>query len=174
MAAFQEPESLSMERAAYGDLQLRHAPNRGLCMELLAREIIGLLNCTIKISLIPNGREQRNGCDWFEDDCAVECKSAKLSWDVSRQCWYAKFQWVKFDCFDRLLLVLYSPRAIYIYEYHGFAGRSTNGDSTPISGGKIVMRGPSWERQWAAALDHVLAKLEAGGSKLLAVVDWLS
>ena len=98
--------------------------------------------------------------------------SSKLDWGMSSRRWQLTFQKVKLGIIDQLRLVLYSPRAIYIFAYSGSAGLSTREDSTWISGHRITFYGPCGERQWAVALDSILGKLDASGCELLAAVDW--
>ena len=79
---------------------------------------------------------------------------------------------MKFDLFDRLLLVLYTPRGIFIYRYHGSAGISTNGEATFVFGHRIYFYGPRHEQRWDVALDAILVKLDDSGFELMALVDW--
>ena len=172
MSTFQEPASSRIEADAYGELPLFHAANRGARLETLAWEVAQLLNFLAGHQM---GRYRYgHQCDWFEGDCRVECKSAKLSWNsyASHQRWEVQFTNVKFDKFDMLQLVLYTPRAVFIYAYRGSAGISSNGVATRISGHRIYFVGPQHEKRWDVALDAICQKVEGKGSELTAVVDW--
>ena len=91
---------------------------------------------------------------------------------VARQQWYFRFSDVKLDLFDRLLLVLYTPRGIFIYWYRGSAGISTNGEATLVSGHRIYFYRPRHEQRRDVALDAILEKLDDSGCELMALVDW--
>ena len=69
-------------------------------------------------------------------------------------------------------MVLYTPRAVFIYFYRGSAGISTHGEATSVSGHRIQFYGPKDEKRWDAALDVVLKKMDGSGSELVALVDW--
>ena len=62
-----------------------------------------------------------------------EVKNAQLAWDKSNNYWCAKWQAVKSALHDKLLLVLYTPSGLYVFEHDGKFGVTTQGKNrTPV------------------------------------------
>ena len=74
---------------------------------------------------------------------------------------------------DELLLALYTPRGLYIYQHDLAVGVTRAGQRTALQGYQVRLEGPTRERSWEAALDGaILPKLDASRSKRLGFVDW--
>ena len=59
--------------------------------------------------------------------------------------------------FDQAILVLYTPRCIYLVEWDGKTGYTSNGMATESLGGQIVIYGQKYVLDWAQSLDGILA-----------------
>ena len=110
--------------------------------------------------------------DWIRDGKRVEVKSAQLSFNKSCQSWLCSFFGIKHDCFDELLLAIYSPRGLDVFKHDGFFGLSTIGIATDTSGKSIQVRAPSGELDPIRALQFIEAKLEANNCPCIARIFW--
>lgn len=123
---------------------------RGKILEKLAKEICQVADPHCKqedpeTGVRPNGENRalhQAGYDWLCNGARIECKSSQLRWSSTRRAWFVTFSGIKFAgfdgrpnvCFDKLLLVLYTPRGIYVYEHKLAFAISKNGRRTNTQG----------------------------------------
>ena len=88
-----------------------------------------------------------------------EVKAALLSWDTFSQRWVAQWQAIKRDLHDDLLLVLYTPLGVFLYQHDGVFGVSTTGKAQEAEGGQVTACGPCNEWSIAKATEAILAKM---------------
>ena len=118
-------------------------------------------------------RGQHNASvDWIRDGKRVEAKSGQLSFNKFRQTWLCAFSAIKHDCFDELLLAIYSPRGLDVFKHDGLFGLATSGVATEICGKSIRVRAPSGELDPIRALQFIEAKLEANNCPRIARIFW--
>ena len=118
-------------------------------------------------------RSQHNASvDWIRDGKRVEAKSAQLSFEKFGQTWLCAFYAIKQDCFDELLLAIYSPRGLDVFKHDGFFCLSTMGIATETWGKSIRVRAPSGELDPIRALQFIEAKLEANNCPRIARIFW--
>ena len=79
--------------------------------------------------------------DFKMDGRRYEVKSAQLTWKKRDKRWCAMWHKVKKDSHDILLLVLYSPSGLSIYEHDGVFGVTTYGKAQESSGGCVCVCG---------------------------------
>ncbi|CAK0904865.1 unnamed protein product [Prorocentrum cordatum] len=116
--------------------------------------------------------------DWLCNGRRIECKSSQLQFNSRRSRWFFKFRAVKLslqghraqDAFDDLVLVLYSPRRIYIYRHDLSTGLTTAGKLTPSRGHDIQIASTK-TLCWRTGLESILAKLDAGTTACERVAD---
>ena len=89
-----------------------------------------------------------------------EVKNAQLAWDKSSNCWRAAWKNVKSALHDKLLLVLYTPSGLYLFEHDGKFGVTTQGKEQDSCGGKVQVYGPKWQEDIHVATQVVLSKLD--------------
>eukprot|EP00439_Symbiodinium_sp_Y106_P063774 s375_g9.t3 len=113
---------------------------------------------------------QQASWDWTMGDRKVECKSCRLSWQVSTQTWCINFVAVKLAepgirthaLFDDLYLVVDRPDAVHILKHDLRTGLSRSGAATAVRGHRIVVRGSRDVREWRSAWSTILQKLCEG------------
>ena len=105
--------------------------------------------------------------DWIRDEKRIEVKHSQLSFDENRRHWYCTFRGVKRNCFDELLLVIYSPRGLDIFKHDGSYALSNCGASE-----EIWLRGGTRALDWPSALQIMEAKLESNGCPRIAQILW--
>ena len=110
--------------------------------------------------------------DWIRDGKRVEVKSAQLSFNKSYQTWICVFSAIKHECFDELLLIIYSPRGLDVFKHDSFFGLTTNGVATETKGKSIHVRAPKGEVDPLRALQFIEAKLEANNCPCIARIFW--
>ena len=110
--------------------------------------------------------------DWIRDGKRVEVKSAQLSFNKSCQTWRCAFFGIKHDCFDELLLAIYSPRGLDVFKHDGFFALSTRGIATETWGQSLYVQAPSGELDPIRALQFIVAKLEANNCPRIARIFW--
>lgn len=110
--------------------------------------------------------------DWIRDGKRVEVKSAQLSFSQSYQNWCCSFFAIKQECFDELLLAIYSPRGLDVFKHDGFFGLCTMGIATDACGKGINVRAPTGELDPLRALQFIEAKLEANNCPRIARIFW--
>ena len=153
---------------------------RGLRLQRVVWEIDKLLHsrsffaqCSNERTCSGTIRSQHNASvDWIRDGKRVEAKSAQLTFDKSRQTWRCVFFWIKRECFDELLLAIYSPRGLDVFKHDGFFALSTMGIATETKGKSIYVWAPSGELDPIRALQFIEAKLEANNCPCIARIFW--
>ncbi|CAE7811596.1 unnamed protein product [Symbiodinium sp. CCMP2456] len=193
LAKERQNESTSLLSYWYRGVPLsNHSPcSRGLRLEKVAFAVDQMLHPGSTFSrVVPTVDEEeqrhsggRRGADWVRDRTRVEFKSSMLRWDCNHKLWKVHFTCIKFatpsglgeadwSIFDELWVGLYSPFGLYVVQYSGTFGRSTNGVATDVIGHDIKVLGPRHEESPHAALEVILRKLNSSGCELLATVTW--
>ena len=127
-------------------------------------------------------------CSWRRDGQRVVCRTAQLTWERPVGRWRFLFSGVRLptpeddeQCserrsqpsFDELLLALYTPRGLEVFQHDLAHGLSRTGVRTAINGYQIKLNGVKGEERWADSLDEaILPKLHASGCKHLASLPW--
>ena len=106
------------------------------------------------------GRNQAT-CDFGIVERRQEVKSAQLAWNKDKQRWEAKWQAIKRDLYDDLLLVLYTPSGLYLFNHDHVFGVSTSGKKTESSGKVVNACGPRKQPSVAKATEAILAKMQS-------------
>lgn len=86
--------------------------------------------------------------------------------------WYCRFQNIKLGLFDRLLLAIYSPKGIDIFNHNGSFGLSTAGVQTETRGMKLQIFASKNELDPLKALGMIKTKLEANNCPHIASIVW--
>ena len=110
--------------------------------------------------------------DWIRDGKRVEVKQGKLSFFTLRQNWRCTFNNIKADCFDELLLAVYSPKGLDVFKHDGAYGLARNGRTTEICGKRVRIPAPSRELDPLIALQCIIAKLVGNNCQHVARVVW--
>ena len=100
-------------------------------------------------------------CDFGLVERRQEVKSAQLKWDKRNQCWEAQWQNLKRDLYDDLLLVLYTPSGLYLFNHDHVFGVSTTGRRQKSAGGRVAAFGPCKQASIAKALEVIVAKMQS-------------
>ena len=153
---------------------------RGVRLQRVVWEIDKLLHsrsffahCSNEQTCSGGLRGQHNASvDWIRDGKRVEAKSAQLSFNKANKTWLCLFSGIKHDCFDELLLAIYSPRGLDVFKHDGFFALSTNGVATDTCGKSIYVGAPSGELDPLRALQFIEAKLEANNCPRIARIFW--
>ena len=140
--------TLSKTEEAYSNVPLSTCSNRGDIIEGTTRKFMesytGQASYAPEITQSISGKKRgRNATeyDFKMDGRRYEVKSAQLQWDKTNKRWNALWQAVKKDSHDILLLVLYSPSGLSIYEHDGVLGVTTHGKAQESSGGCVCVYG---------------------------------
>lgn len=110
--------------------------------------------------------------DWIRDGERIEVKHGKLSFSNASQTWMCTFYRIKEDCFDELLLAVYSPQGLDVFKHDGGFGMTTDGRRTETQGKRVRIRAPSGELDPFIALQCIIAKLEGNNCQHIASVVW--
>ena len=97
--------------------------------------------------------------DFLLNGRRVQVKSAQLRW--SQGTWRVEFKGLRFEAFDDLYLVIFSPKWLDLFKFDPKTRISIPGQERDCSDGKINVRG---EAQWHEALDTILGKLHERGT----------
>lgn len=99
-------------------------------------------------------------CDFLVDNDRSEFKSSLMIWVKSREGYELKFEGVKPELHDKLLLAWLTPRGVHLFEHDGKSGLSTNGKETESNGSKIQMYSPKGKKGYrvASAAERFLLK----------------
>eukprot|EP00438_Fugacium_kawagutii_P001061 Skav213569 [mRNA] locus=scaffold3492:88129:89364:+ [translate_table: standard] len=150
---------------------------RGIRVEKLLREVDELINPDCDFSMPDNEltcsgakRAQHTASvDWLRDHKRIEAKSSQMYFSTATQRWRCGFQTVKENCFDELLLAIYSPRGLDIFKHDGSFGLTSKG----IRPGKdIWVSARSGELDPMRALQTIEQKLQANNCPKLASIPW--
>lgn len=167
-------QSAKLQTGAYGECPVLKMSEsaRGKCIEKIVYNVEQMLHLTRYVPL-PGSliQSHQSKCDFVLDLTRIEVKSSCMQWDDGNFRWRVRFQRVRFDYFDRLLLALHTPEGIHIFQHAARAGASTSGKSTSVTGSIIQFAGPVREESWSIALASILSKLKAKGCEHLAFVD---
>ena len=138
---------------------------RGQILERVARRVMentmGETSSDPPVGVRVNGAKRGRASQNYDFGIAgrrVEVKSAQLKWDNSRTRWVARWQNIKRDEYDDLILVLYTPCGLYIFLHDGIYGVSTNGKAQHSGGGQVMVCGPC-NRPISTATDAICAKM---------------
>lgn len=120
--------------------------------------------------------------DWLQNGRRVECKSAQLIWDCSQCRWYVQFQNVVLPAcngkacqrLEDLLLIMYTPRGLFLFQHNLLAGISKAGVATNVSGSRVTFCGARKCKDWQLALNSIQDKMLAAGCRLLVEIPWNS
>ena len=99
--------------------------------------------------------------DFYLGKRKIEVKSAQLSWNKSKKCYYAKFKNIKRKEYDDLYLGLYTPSGLYIFKHDHNFGTSTTGKQQESRGGYITVCGPCNEESIDVATNVILEKMKS-------------
>ena len=116
--------------------------------------------------------QNKASVDWIRDGKRIEVKHGKLSFCTSRQNWLCTFYRIKEDCFDELLLAVYSPKGLDVFKHDGAFGVTTNGRSTKIRGKRVTILAPCGELDPLIALQCIIGKLVANNCQHIASIVW--
>ncbi|CAE8613490.1 unnamed protein product [Polarella glacialis] len=153
---------------AYKDLPLADCScsTRGDCLHNVVQTVDAILNPARRMR-----KASRRG--WMRGECSVKIKSAQLSWAL--RCWRIQFGAIgRSTALDELLLALYTPRGIYVYQHDLQLGISKAGVVTSSKGPDTQILGPQAVEDWQVALNTILGKLDANtnGCKRLAFIPF--
>lgn len=127
---------------------LAASPSRGFILQAVARRYFN--------KKAPTYDASSPQCDWMQaDGKRVEVKSAQLRYEGRR--WVFRFDNVKTWLFDIAILVLYTPRGLYLVEWDGAKSYSAAGSRTATHGGQITICGSYSQPGWESSLDLLLA-----------------
>lgn len=96
----------------------------------------------------------------------VEAKSSSIRWDGAR--WLLQFSSIKLWHFDLLLLIVYAPWGLEVWEYDlaRKVGLHGHGKHTSSLGHRISICGPRGEKQLSASWLRIRSRLEAAGKSV--------
>ena len=114
----------------------------------------------------------RASVDWIRDGKRIEVKHSKLSFSTSRQHWRCNFYDIKQDCFDELLLAIYSPKGLDVFKHDGAFGLAKTGRRTGIRGKELRILAPCGELDPLIALQCIIAKLIGNNCQHTASIVW--
>jgi len=189
VAAAIQKHTVPMVEHAYRNVPLAglSPPKRGFVVQLLVRQLDCILHPQARIEDPVIGRcingSRRNPhtaeYDWLRNGKRIECKHAQLQWKKKRSKWTVNFQAIKIvkdgvihPSFDELLIVLYTPTGLHVYQHDLRFGVSSAGKATEARGCSIAVYAPAHERDWANALDAILRKIDSSDCKRVAVIPW--
>ena len=136
---------------------------RGIVVEKLVRcflENNGIRTSDALLSKTSNGISGKNNTeyDFNMGQIKVEVKSTQLMWDKTTKRWCLRWQKVKKDKHDLLLLVACTNHGLYIYKHDGHIGISKNGKA--LTGNFIRVQGKVNESCIESAFNIIHSKLE--------------
>eukprot|EP00438_Fugacium_kawagutii_P029319 Skav216041 [mRNA] locus=scaffold2930:41271:42497:+ [translate_table: standard] len=151
---------------------------RGQRLQKLVLEMDQLLHPESSFSMPCNeflisGRKRGNNtasADWIRDFRHIEVKHAKLRF--SKVSWRCTFYWVKKDCFDELLLAIYSPWGLDVFKHDGIFGLTSTGQLTQTRGMFVEVSSGRGELDWLVALQKIRKKLERNNCPRIASIPW--
>ena len=155
-------------------------PLRGNRIEQLVLRIDQMLHPSSSFSLpcdeltLSGGKRgrYRASVDWIRDENRIEVKHSKLTLSEGRQNWRCNFYDIKQDCFDELLLAIYSPKGLDVFKHDGVFGLAKTGRRTDITGKELRIEAPRGEMNWPIALQCIIAKLVGNNCRHIASIPW--
>jgi hypothetical protein len=167
MEAFSDIVHPSKTSSVYEGVPLENCNLRGKILEDIVRKMLEdsgetVVNPDQNTNHVGNklGPHQ-TPYDFVANGKRVEVKSAQLRYVSPRECWYVTWSSVKWDHFDRLVLVLYSPSGLHIFEHDRKLGVSMDGNRQYSHGGKVNINGPRKEEDWKVSLNSILQKMSS-------------
>ena len=153
---------------------------RGKRVEQIVFEVDQLLSPGVDFALPPDDLtvagtrrgESRSSVDWIRNGKRIETKQAQLCFDIFHRFWACCFANIKLGLFDHLLLAIYSPKGIDIFNHKGSFGLSTTGVRTEASGMKLRISASQHELDPLKALGIIKTKLEAHNCPHIASIVW--
>ncbi len=116
--------------------------------------------------------ESNMSVDWIRNGNRIETKQAQLCFNIVHRLWQCCFNCIKLGLFDHLLLAIYSPNGIDIFNHNGSFGLSTHGVRTEAAGMQLQIRASQNELDPFKALATIKAKLEANNCPHIASIVW--
>ena len=110
--------------------------------------------------------------DWIRNGKRIETKQAQLTFNTCHAYWHCCFYSIKSGLFDHLLLAIYSPEGIDIFNHNGSSGLSTHGVRTEACGMKLSISASKNELDPLKALGIIKSKLEANNCPHIASIVW--
>lgn len=104
---------------------------------------------------------QNSEYDFLLNGRRVEIKGSQLQWNQAHGTWNVRFTGLRFEAFDDLYLVVFSPKWLDLIKYDLKSHLSRTGQGRECRGSRISIRGKA---QWHEALDTVLGKLRERGT----------
>jgi len=165
---FEDLVTTTTTHDAYDGVPLAtHSPKaRGDILERVARHVMenkmGETACDPPSGVRVNGAKRGRNSETYDFMIAgrrVEVKSAQLKWDSHTKSWEAKWQNIKRDEYEDLVLVLYTPVGVHLYLHDHTYGVSTNGKSQHACGGTVTVYGSRNEPSISTATDAIRAKM---------------
>lgn len=153
---------------------------RGNRVEQIVFKVDQLLSPGVHFALPPDDLtvagtrrgKSRSSVDWIRNRKRIETKHTQLSFEISHRRWCCCFSNVKAGLFDYLLLAIYSPKGIDIFNQHGSFGLSTTGVRTEVRGMKLQISASKNELDPLKALEMIKTKLEANNCPHIASIVW--
>ncbi|CAE8587410.1 unnamed protein product [Polarella glacialis] len=142
---------------AYKDMPLADCScsTRGDCLHNVVQTVDAISNPARRMR-----KASRHG--WMRGECSVKVKSAQLTWNSSKRAWRVQFRGIgRSTALDEMLLALYTPRGIYVYQHDLQMGISKAGVVTSSQGPNIAVTGLKHEEDWQVALVAILGKFDA-------------
>ena len=146
----------TLSAKARGDILERVARR---VMEMNVNEIAYDPPAGVRINGVKRGRNSAP-YDFMIANRRVEVKSTQLQWNSTRNGWVAKWQSIKRDAYDDLLLVLYTPFGVRMYLHDHVFGVSTSGKAQFATGGNVDVYGPRNQTSISKAFDAILEKMK--------------
>ena len=164
--------TLTKTQQAYvgAPLALYTVKRRGVLLEHITRRVWE--ECTNTKTFDPcdddalciNGSKRSLSCAThdFQDEAGLkyEVKSAQLKWNCTKQRWLAEWMNVKSEYHDRLLLALYTPKGIHMFQHDGIFGVTTRGRDQRSGGGGVFAYAPVGEDSIEQATSIIVKKME--------------
>eukprot|EP00413_Alexandrium_margalefii_P042092 CAMPEP_0204589220 /NCGR_PEP_ID=MMETSP0661-20131031/49076_1 /ASSEMBLY_ACC=CAM_ASM_000606 /TAXON_ID=109239 /ORGANISM="Alexandrium margalefi, Strain AMGDE01CS-322" /LENGTH=349 /DNA_ID=CAMNT_0051599127 /DNA_START=190 /DNA_END=1236 /DNA_ORIENTATION=+ len=117
-------------------------------------------------------------CDW-QRKCGdvwhrVEAKYARMTWVKTNPCWLLRFGRVKFEEFDVLLLIVYAPWGLELWQYDlgSLIGVSTVGKATSCHGHQIKFYGRFKELCLLASWSQKIRPRLEQGAQHVVTLSW--
>ena len=95
------------------------------------------------------------------DGTKYEIKCSQLHWNKHERYWQTNWQNIKWDQFNTLIVVLYTPDGLHLFEHDRKVGVATSGQSQEATGGQIAIRGPRGEADIKKAQQVIFEKIKS-------------
>jgi len=138
-------------------LSTLNTKTRGDILEKFARHVDEMIMRLTTSDAIKNGKRTCE-YDYLRNMTRVEVKSGQLCWNGSGKHWFVKFRDIKPGLYDELCLVLYTPKALYIFK-HDSVGLTTNGKLSKVKGLYLNYNAPRNMIDWETALEYIISNI---------------